>query len=723
MNVHNLNLQNDNGDSIHGILLLKLMRDERINPLTTNMYQTTQLAVVNKQIFTGVGVPDQSLGNDGDQYIDTSTNILYNKDLGVWVSQGSLQGPPGESGSQILVGNGIPPPNIGVDGDYYINNNGAQLYRKIGGVWVPQGTFSGSTIFVNAGVPSSSLGSDGDYYIDNITNNYYLKENGVWTPQGSLEGIPGVQGSPGNDILTGNGPPFFVQGRDGDYYIDVDTGNYYKYVLISWTARGTLTGPQGIPGQNGSEIFTGNGIPTISGQEGDYYVDNLTGSYYQYSNGNWILRGNLRGPVGEQGTPGSQIIVGSGPPLNSFGNTGDYYIDNLSNQYYQYNGTTWSPLGSLQGPDGSKILVASGPPDAQLGKDGDYYINNQNGDYYLKTSSLGWGVPIGNLTGPQGNVGERTLMTYTGNGMPSQSLGNDGDQYIDYNTNILYVKSSGIWVPGSDLTGIPGSAGSTTIDPALFGDGSDGNLSLGNQITLSRDMYYNNLTLVPGGVIFANGYRIFVRGLMSFQGGAINAVGRNANGAIGGSGVQAGTLGGSGSGATPNVLTAGNSDFAAFVSGTTFRGGNGGGSGDVYTNAGTVSTEGTSAVSTIRNLLDVTEMRTPNGNRFTGGSGGGAGTSPSTGGGGGGGGVVLLVAGTVSVTLVGSFDIFANGGNGSNSATGGGGGGGGGGLVVVVSGRRLQSAIRVNVAGGSPGTGPSGNGSGGSSGFFQHIFV
>jgi len=46
----------------------------------------------------------------------------------------------------------------------------------------------------------------------------------------------------------------------------------------------------------------------------------------------------------------------------------------------------------------------------------------------------------------------------------------------------------------------------------LFGDGSDGDLTVssGQTIYLSSDMYYKNLTVESGGILFTNGFRIFV---------------------------------------------------------------------------------------------------------------------------------------------------------------------------------------------------------------------
>jgi hypothetical protein len=70
--------------------------------------------------------------------------------------------------------------------------------------------------------------------------------------------------------------------------------------------------------------------------------------------------------------------------------------------------------------------------------------------------------------------------------------------------------------------GSPGATGpaGATVD-ALFGSGSDGDETLsGASNSLSRDSYYDNLTLEPGATLNANGYRLFVAGTLTMRNGA-----------------------------------------------------------------------------------------------------------------------------------------------------------------------------------------------------------
>jgi hypothetical protein len=55
---------------------------------------------------------------------------------------------------------------------------------------------------------------------------------------------------------------------------------------------------------------------------------------------------------------------------------------------------------------------------------------------------------------------------------------------------------------------------------AIFGDGSDGDVTLGaGTTTLARDMYYDDLTVPNGSTLAAAGFRIFVAGLLTVAAG------------------------------------------------------------------------------------------------------------------------------------------------------------------------------------------------------------
>ncbi|MFC3883747.1 hypothetical protein ACFOU2_09640 [Bacillus songklensis] len=238
----------------------------------------------------------------------------------------------------------------------------------------------------------------------------------------------------------------------------------------------------------------------------------------------------------------------------------------------------------------------------------------------------------------------------------------------------------------------------------LFGNGMDGNVTISANTNLTRDMYYENLTINSGIKLSTNGYKIFVRGTLT-NNGIIEANGPNGtNGSSTDTYTQySNNGGGSGGGSTSN----GGGTSPGF-------GGNGGNGGRSVYDA-TVKTGGAASYTVaalqsfelIHNLYNISPQ---------GGGGGAGGTYNSNpyysgGSGGVGGGRVLIYA----RNIINSGSIEAKGGNGGNgvmnaSYWSGGGGGGGGGFVLLV--HNTFTGNEPNVSGGAGGTAYSSTGNG-----------
>jgi hypothetical protein len=265
-----------------------------------------------------------------------------------------------------------------------------------------------------------------------------------------------------------------------------------------------------------------------------------------------------------------------------------------------------------------------------------------------------------------------------------------------------------------------------------YGNGSDGAVTLAVNTTLTRDMYYDTLTVPLGITLKTNGFRLFCRTQLILN-GTISIAGNAAAGATGG------------------LSTAGNADFLTAGLGMLGIGGDGttatsgaggtpatgtntlggaGGAGGAGTNAGGAAAvpSGLSAIQggpapadlltlisgLVHNVQSLISNPTTWG-QIQGGVGGSAGGGDGTnagGGGGGGGGVMGIYArqitGTGTITCAGG-----PGGNGASGNTGGGGGGGGGVLFLVTN--NLVVPVTLTVAGG-PGGAKSGTGLVGASG-------
>ena len=289
-----------------------------------------------------------------------------------------------------------------------------------------------------------------------------------------------------------------------------------------------------------------------------------------------------------------------------------------------------------------------------------------------------------------------------------------------------------------------GATGPTQTMPyRSFGDGSDLNVNITSGVTtLTRDMFYNNLTISGTGSIFTNNFKIFVKGVLDLTAAPVGAInnngiaGGNASGATGGTvtaAAVAGTVGASGGGTAGANGTTTTGAASAGVAGVTGGGGQsntGGGGGTNGTNAGGAGGGGaTPTAAAFRTfatnfLRGATLMAGGCGGRG-GASGGGDGTNSGMGGGGGGngGGFVALYANIIIKSAnTPSGAIQANGaagGAGAMGATGvvggGGGGAGGGGGWVYIAHNVLAGPIvnnLIQVYGGGGGNGGAGFGAG-----------
>ena len=279
-----------------------------------------------------------------------------------------------------------------------------------------------------------------------------------------------------------------------------------------------------------------------------------------------------------------------------------------------------------------------------------------------------------------------------------------------------------------------------------FGDGSDGDVTISSSVSLTRDMYYNNLTIASGGVLATNGYRVHVKGILNVTAAATNSIvhnfvtGKASGGGNGGTGNNPGTAGL----ATETGPLAGTSGSAGGATGSTgpgngVSGGNLANSTSVFPNriwngvegksgtggTGSPGTGGTNTSPAItfgarRLWIDWTPLVAGRLSTAAGGTGGGSGASASTGlaGAGGGGGAgcygLAIYANTINRgASTGTGFINMQGGDGGNAGAntgsagyGGAGAPGQGGFVYIayskLTGTSKSAAIKST--GGTGGT-------------------
>lgn len=254
------------------------------------------------------------------------------------------------------------------------------------------------------------------------------------------------------------------------------------------------------------------------------------------------------------------------------------------------------------------------------------------------------------------------------------------------------------------------NAQSTTSE--LFGDGSDGPVTIAVDTPLTGDLYPTILVVNAGATLSVKGFNILGQfGIIN--NGTIEFDGSRAALNTAGVGAATGTRGGGGTGALgSSILGSAAASLLSIISpGFGGSGGNGGAGGGGAGGLGGATRLGTSTRLRPRRMLSCLvggEFDAANGFvQFQGGAGGGAGggdlLNPG-GSGGGGAGFFCLAAPFIYNGPTGI--ISAKGGNGFTPTVGncGGGGGGGGGDLTLV---RLASRSRgvLNMNGGNGGNG------------------
>lgn len=256
---------------------------------------------------------------------------------------------------------------------------------------------------------------------------------------------------------------------------------------------------------------------------------------------------------------------------------------------------------------------------------------------------------------------------------------------------------------------------------ALFGDGSDGNLTVSGTTTITTDKNYDTLIVQSGGILIVAGARVRCKTLCQVDAGGII----HADGGAGAAAGTAGTATAQGMLGLPSAGGAGGT--AAGSAGVTVASGSGGAGG-----AGGLGASGAGGAAGSFSSLLGNFGTTGRGVEFVmlghvyvngfvasakGGAGGGGGGGDGTAGGGGGAGGGVFTLAAKSLTNAGS--IRANGGAGGSPAAGnrGGGGGGGGGWIGLIYNTK-SGAGTITCTGGTGGTkqGTGVNGTNGSDG-------
>ena len=217
--------------------------------------------------------PEANQGKDGDKYVNTETGDVFVKNNGTWNKEGNIKGPKGDKGEQGLQG------ERGRDGAQ--GQAGRDGRDGAAGRDGRDGR-DGKDVLNGKVNPEATRGKDGDKYVNTETGDVFVKNNGTWNKEGNIKGPKGDKGEQG------------LQGRDGREGIQGPAG------------RDGRDGAAGRNGRDGKDVLNGKVNPTTEGKDGDKYVNTETGDVFVKNNGNWDKEGNIKGPKGDKGETGAR---------------------------------------------------------------------------------------------------------------------------------------------------------------------------------------------------------------------------------------------------------------------------------------------------------------------------------------------------------------------------------------------------------------------------------
>jgi hypothetical protein len=247
-----------------------------------------------------------------------------------------------------------------------------------------------------------------------------------------------------NDVETaatkwysGSGTPATSTGKDGDFYLNTETGDVYEKTSATWTVSANIAGPRGFTGDQGIEGPAGPAGPQgPQGEKGDQGDQGIAGPQG--------LAG-ATGPMGPTGPQGNAGPTGPQGPAGADGNNTWRGLWNAATNYNAYdivgylgssyvakqaslnitpsdNTDYWDTL-AVKGESGSQGIQGPTGPQGEQGLTGAQGPKGDKGDQ----GDQGIAGPIG-PTGPQGDQGPTGSQGPQGNQGPTGPTGPQGDQ-------------------------------------------------------------------------------------------------------------------------------------------------------------------------------------------------------------------------------------------------------------------------------------------------------
>ena len=498
-------------------------------------------------LLMGAGDPATTLGKESDSYIDSSSFNIWKKSDTSWQQIGNIKGAAGANGQSCSVqsvANGVKVSCSGVDA---IVSNGAN------GAAGANGT-NGTAFSVQSSDPVNAAGVNGDSVLNESSLDLFKKQNGSWVKVANIKGAKGdkgdqgisgvngadgaagqagIDGKDGFSLVSGAADPTALQGKTGDTYIQMNSGDVFFKEASGWSKTGNIKGAKGDDGANGIDGINGkDGLGVYSdandpsanaGKDGDTFINSVSGDVFQKVSSSWLKTGNIKGPKGADGINGidgvagakgdqgiqgvagvkgadglngSSLIVGSGDPTLANGKDGDSFIDEVTASLWKRVSGAWTMVKNLVGPKGD---AGQRGADGQQGIQGVAGVKGDRGDQGIQGVAGAKGdrgdqglqgldgakgdrgeQGIQGVAGPKGDRGDQGIAGQNGNSIlvgsqaPTAAEGKDGDSFIDKLTADLWNRVNGTWQKIVNLVGPKGDAGQNGTNGVDGQRGADG---------------------------------------------------------------------------------------------------------------------------------------------------------------------------------------------------------------------------------------------------------
>ncbi|VQP68621.1 collagen-like surface-anchored protein [Streptococcus pneumoniae] len=398
-------------DGVTPTVTVKDNKNDGTHTITINDGRGNVASTVVRDGFDGASPLVATQRNEADK---TTTVIFYYDQNGnnqfdagdtklkeVVIADGK-QGPKGDKGQD-----GFTPEVTVTD-----NNNGThtititQPDNKPSLTTIVKNGVDGQTPKVKAERDDAKKQTTLTFYIDKDGDGNYTagKDELVQTTvvKDGQDGAAGASGRDGKEVLNGKVDPKENQGKDGDTFVNTQTGDVFVKKGNTWEPAGNIKGPKGDKGENGKDGFTpevtvtdnNNGTHTITITQPDNKPSLTT--------------------IVKNGVDGQTPKVKAERDDAKKQTTLTFYIDKDGDGNYtagkdELVQTTVVKDGQdgaagASGRDGKEVLNGKVDPKENQGKDGDTFVNTQTGDVFVKKGNT-W-EPAGNIKGPKGERGE-----------------------------------------------------------------------------------------------------------------------------------------------------------------------------------------------------------------------------------------------------------------------------------------------------------------------------